>query len=229
MTVSSTSTFELDREKIILRAFNLAGVYDGGHALSGDDQAMASDILGLELDDWQNDGLILKTVSRETLALVASTSTYTLASTVMDVVVGANNMVGTVAASGGGESLVRALARHDYQTGILTKDTEGTPSHVFIERFVPLKLIFWPVPSEALTFSHQQVRLRYDMKGGNTLDLEKRAAKAIVYCLAWQLALSKGHPQRAGQIKKYAEEFKARARAADTEGGSIQMYVRGGY
>jgi len=228
MAVSGTSTFELDREKIILRAFNLAGVYDGGHVLSGDDQAMASDILGMELDDWQNDGLILKTVLRETQALLASTNTYTLAATAMDVVVGGDNMVGTVAPSGGSETLVRSLSRHEYQTRILTKDTEGTPSHVFIERHVPIKLVFWPVPTEALTFSYQQVRLRYDVKGGNTLDLEKRYTKAVVYGLAWQLALSKGKREWAGQLKGYADKFKKTANATDTEGGSIQLYVRGG-
>lgn len=227
MAVSSTSTFELTRDQIIRRACQLAGLYESSQSPDPDTIAMAAEFMGMEILALQAEGLVLGTVERTTLALVAGTKEYTLPADTLDVMVGPQNVAGTVYAGGSSENPVRAIYRHEYQTGISNKDTEATPTTVYIERSAELKLVFYPVPREDGTFRYDRQRLMRDLDtGARTLDLQRKWQKAITYAIAWQVALAKSIPmERVDYLRKVAEAEKATVRVQDNEKGAVQIYI----
>lgn len=205
-----------------------AGLLEAAQALDPDDVAMAADFLGLELLALQAEGVVLITVERPTpLAIVAGTAEYTLSADTLDVMVGPENIAGTWKAATGAESPVRAISRHEYQTGISDKTTSAAPAMVYIERGPLVKLVFWPVPNVAGTFRYDRQRLPRDMDQGNrSLDLARKWSKALMYAVAWQYALAKSAPlQRVTMLRQIAEAEKATARQQDVEHINAQFYV----
>jgi hypothetical protein len=187
---------------------------------------MASDLLGMELDALQTEGIVVTHVERTTQALVAGTAEYTLASDTLDVFVGPDNVAGTVFASGGAETPVRVISRAEYQA-IAKKDTQALPTMVFVERLASVKLVFWCTPNATLTFRYSRIRLPRDMDtGSRTLDLARRWQKAICFSMAYQLALAKSAPTTRVQfLLGESERLKALARTSDVEKGHMQMYI----
>lgn len=181
----------------------------------------------MEVLALQAEGLVLGSVERATLALVAGTAEYTLPADTLDVFIGPQNLAGTVYTASSAENPVRAIHRHEYQTGIATKATQGTPTTVYVERLAAVKLAFWPVPRETMTFRYDRQRLLRDMDtGGVTLDLARKWQKAIVYAVAWQVALAKSIPlQKVDYLRKVAEAEKATVRVQDNEKGHTQIFI----
>jgi hypothetical protein len=193
-----------------------------------DDISMAADLLGMELDALQAEGIVVTHVERSTLALLAGTTEYTLPAETLDVFVGPDNVVGTVFVTGGAETPVRAISRAEY-TAIAKKDTQSVPTLVFIERLAQVKAVFWCVPSVASTFRYNKIRLPRDMDTGTvTLDLARRWQKAICFSMAYHLSLAKSAPTTRVQfLLGEAERLKAIARASDVEKTNMQMWIDG--
>src|SRR6185295_5829783 len=227
MTTSATATFELSIDSLLRRSFQIAGLIEASQSPRSDDLSMARDFLGMELDALQADGVVLRTVIRTTLPLIASTSSYTLDNDTIDVALDPGNMAGMIVPASDGETPVRAIARAEYQQ-IVTKDTEALPTLVYIEKQATTTLHFWPVPPDStLTFSYSKIRLPRDSTtGSNTPDLARRWAKAICYQMAWQIAMAKSVPlSRVQALQGLADSFMTRARLGDTEKGAIQLYA----
>lgn len=227
MTISANSDFELTRDQLIRRAFQLSQVIEAGENPRADDIAMASDLLGLELDALQAEGTVLRTIERTELSLSASTASYALASDCIDVAVSPDNKAGMVWETAGSETAVISISRQDYET-LGNKEAEGTPSLCYIEKGQGITLYFWPVPDDSFTFRYSKVRLIRDMDTGSvTLDLARRWQKAIVYSIAWQLAMAKGiSMEKVGFLKKCADEFKFKALADDNQRGDAQLSIQ---
>lgn len=226
MAVSSTSAFEPTRDSLIRRSYHLAGAAEAAQDPSTDDTALAADFLNMVLLDLQADGIVPTHVARTTLALVASTATYALPSDTLDVVLDANNFAGTIIPSSGSETPLFAMTRAEY-VSITNKDTEATPTRVYIERLSTVSVVFWPVPDEALTFSYQKQRFARDTDtGAVTLDMSKRWLLALCYELAAHISLAKSMPlDRVRELRKQAEVLKARCRGSDVEKVNYQMGV----
>lgn len=229
MTTSATSTFDLPRDRMIRRAYQLAQVLEASQQPSADDIDMAADLLQMELLELQADGAKVIQTTRTTLDLVDGTAEYTLPSDTFDVQIDGNNFAGTIVSTGS-ETPVRAITRLEYLS-IPDKDVEATPTLVFVERLVSqVKVCFWPVPDDStLDYRYAQIRLARDSSPGTvTLDASRRWQKALTYALAHQLSLTKSaDPRTRDELKREASEARARALNSDVEKGSVQFYITG--
>lgn len=226
MTTSATSTFELSRDTIIRRAFQIAGMFPSSQDTEGDDVALAADILQTSLVELVTSGSLLTWVTRTTQALTSGTAEYTITDA-LDIYVDVNGLAGTIVQTAGGETPVRAITRSDYMA-ISNKTTTATPSLVWVERLATVKLVFWPTPSDSTTtFRYQKIRYPRDMSDGDvTLDLSKRWQKAIMWQLAAELALAKSMPlDRVQYLEGKAEALLARAQSSDRENAPAQLVV----
>jgi hypothetical protein len=228
VATSAVSTFELNRDAIVRRALQLAGLLEASAQPEAADVSMGSDLLNMVLLDLQSDGTLPTHVTRSTLDLVASTASYTLPTDTLDVAIDANNFVGTIYnPTSGTETPVHAMTRSEY-VGIPDKTTEATPTRVYVERLSTVSALFWPVPSDStLDFRYQQIRIGRDTSPGSvTLDLSRRWQLAITYDLAAHLGFAKSIPlDRRSALRKEAEMYKARARNSDVEKVHMQMAV----
>ncbi len=226
MTVSVNSNFEMTRDTLIRRAYQVAGVAASNVTISGDDISMAVDFLGAELDSLQAEGVILRTVERTTVALTSGEETYALDSDCIDIAVDPDNFGGMVWATSGSETRVTSVSRQQYEK-LSNKTATGTPTMVYFEKQATISAIFWPVPDASMTFRYSKVRLIKDADtGGVTLDLQRKWQKAIMYSLAWQLALAKGMPlDKVGFLRNTADQLKSTARADEAQKGDAQFVL----
>jgi hypothetical protein len=216
----------MTRDGIIRRALQVAGLLGSNQQADANDLSLAADILGMELQALQAEGVLLRTVERTEMTLQASTAEYDLDDSVMDVTVDPDNKVGMVWSTTGSEIWVGAVSRQEYEA-IGDKTVEGTPTLCYVEKSAPLRLVFWPVPDAEWTFRYSAVRLVYDASAGSqTLDVNRRWQKAILYALSWQLALAKNLPMdKVGFLKRVADESRLIARSDDHQKGDAQLCV----
>lgn len=230
MTTAATSTFDVSRDRLIRRAYQLCGVLEASQNPTADDIEMAADLLQMELLELQSLGANVIQTTRRALDLVAGTAEYTLPSDTFDVAVDGNNYAGSITPTNGAETPVRAVTRLEY-ISIPDKDATGTPTLVFVERLVnSTKVLFWPTPDDStLDYSYAQIRLTRDSSPGSvTLDASRRWQKAITYGLAYQLAFAKSVPQQVrDDLKAEADATRGRALNSDVEKGSLQFVVYG--
>ena len=226
MTVSSTQIFEMTRDGIIRRALQVAGLLASNQQADANDLSLAADLLGMELQALQAEGTLLRTVERTQETLSASTAEYTLDDGIIDVAVDPDNKVGMVWLTAGSEIWVGAMSRQEYEA-IGDKTVEGTPTLCYVEKTAPLKLVFWPVPDAEWTFRYSAVRLVYDASAGSqTLDVNRRWQKAVLYSLAWQLASAKNLPMdKVAFLKRVADEARLVARSDDHQKGDAQLCI----
>lgn len=227
MTVNSTSTRELTIDTIVLRALQLASLRSAQEGASGADwdaqRRMALDYLEIEVDSLQAEGVFARSVSFTDVTTVASTTTYELASTVLDVV-GDGQYLESGQTTG--STLVRQISREQYML-ISNKDAEGRPTQFYLERGATLTLYLWPVPSSAGTLTLQQHRKLGDNNDGSaTLDLDPYWAKYITWALAHVLATAAGLPvQQCGYLRSEAQRMLKIAKSYAHQRPDVQMQI----
>lgn len=233
MTVSANYTLDPQRDQLLTAAFRLAGVLDADGTLNQPDAAMGADFMNLELMNLQAEGVVLRTVERTTLVLVAGTTSYALPADTIDIDIGPNGIAGTIVPlddATGAETPVTAMTRAEYMVqNDKGSTTQATPVRVYIERAAAaVTLIFWPAPdATAPTFRYARVRLIRDMDtGAVTVDLARRWLQFVTYAVATQVAMSKSIAlDRVSWLRKRAEEMKVRLLADDTERGTIKLRI----
>ena len=220
MAVSTNYTFQLNRNDLIRRAFQLSGVLPAEQSPSADDVAMASDFLNLELDAIQAEGINLRAVSRATLALVDGTTTYTLPSSVLDVLEPAALTVGTQLT----ETPVQLIDRARYN-GLSHKTAKGRPVFVYIEKAASITATFWPAPGEAMTLTYQKVSFLADSDAANIdTDMGRHWHKPLMYAVASMVARSRNQPQgKIDSLLNECERLKRISRTFDQEHGDFQF------
>ncbi len=227
MAVSANSSFQLNRNDLIRRAFQLSGVMSAEHTPEANDIAMASDFLNLELDSLQAHGVILRSVSIATLSLSASTASYTLPSTVLDVLPNATVKAG---ASVDTETPVQSIGLDRYMA-ISDKTSAGTPSVMYLERGSSFVVKLWPVPSTAMTLQYKRVVFLADSDSAEVdTDLGRHWHKGIVYALAAMVAESKNQAaSKINSLAETAERLKRRSLNHEQEHGQAQFRPAAGY
>lgn len=227
MTVSTTSAWQLTRNEIIRRAYQLAGLLEVSQQLSGDQARQGADFLSMELDSLQNRGRILRTVETGTLTLADGTATYDLPDDTMSIVIDGSQKAGMVSLSGDAETVVTGSSRQQYEA-LPNKDEEGRPILCFFDEGATITATFYPTPDAAYSFRYVRVRLMRDSdRGSNNIDLGKRWQKAIVYAVAWQAAMANNAPMdRVGAIRAVAEAEIGLALASETDKVSSQLILR---
>jgi hypothetical protein len=206
MATSGTATFNLDINEIIEEAYERAGL---GRAFSGSDYRTARRSLNLLAQDFANRGINLWTIEEATLSLTSGTGTYTLPADTVSIL---DHSIREGTGTNQSDLAISRMNLGEF-AGITSKNTQGRPVKMYIERLVAApKVTFWPVPNtDTYTLVYYRVRRIQDsVNGSNTqYDAPTRFLPAIVSGLAYQLALKNPEMvERVPLLKQvYEEDF----------------------
>jgi hypothetical protein len=197
MTTSGSRAFNLDVGEVIEEAYERCGL----EVRTGYDAKTARRSLNLMFADWANRGLNLWTVAQGTTDLVQGTSTYTLASDVVD-------MLEMVLRRDGTDFDVERISRGQYLT-FPNKTDQGRPSQFYFNRQIDPVITLWQSPENSTDqLVYYYVRRIEDADAlVNTTDLPFRFYPCMVAGLAYYLAIKRA-PERIQILKSiYEEEF----------------------
>lgn len=219
MTTSLNASFDLNRDSIIRVAYQLVGVLGAGKQPDANQIEMASDFLNLALKALQNDGIILRTLEQETIALISGTAKYTLASDTLDV-----DDRSVYVTSGTTDLRLEQISRGMYME-LSLKGALGQPTQFYVEKTDTVSIFLYPTPDGNWpTLTLPRVRLLRDMDtGAVTADLPSKYGQYVAYTLAASLALHHGLLPRYGVLRGFADAEKERAVQDDTERGPIRF------
>lgn len=220
MTISANYTFDLTRDSIIRVAYQLVGVLEAGREPDVNQVTLATDLMGLELDAFQSEGVSLRHLERTTTTLTAGTAQYTLAADTLDVDPGTIY----VTDRSGGDLPVELIPRHRYMA-IVTKTTQGQPTQMYVEKGQTFSFFLYPVPDSSWTsITYPRIRLRRDMDSGSvTADVARKYLKALAFLLAADLAFHHGLLEKEGALRARGEAALGKAEADDTERGNTRF------
>lgn len=229
MTVSANSALDYQRDQLIRMSYQLTGLLQAGREPTAEDLSMASDFLNLELMALQAEGVILRTIERATLTLVAGTAEYTLPSDTIDVQLGPNDQFGSIIPTSGGETLVMSMTRAEYlDLSDKSSSTTGRPTRAYLEKQAAVTVTLWPVPdASAESLRYSRVRLLRDADtGAVTLDLARRWLKCVTYSTAVHLGRAKSISSEAIKgLEIQAEKLKKACLADDNQRGKIRFRI----
>lgn len=186
MATSGTATFNLDINEIIEEAYERAGL---GRAFSGNDYRTARRSLNLLGQDFANRGINLWTIEDSTLSLTSGTASYTLPADTVSIL---DHSIRTGTGTSQSDLTITRMSLGEY-AGISSKNTQGRPVKIYIERLRDApQITVWPVPdNNTYTLVYYRIRRIEDSAAGanNQYDAPTRFLPAIISGLAYQLAL----------------------------------------
>lgn len=213
MTTSGTSTFNLDFAEIAEEAFERAGL----ELRSGYDMKSARRSLNLLCAEWANLGLNLWTVASGSIVLTPGQAVYTAAdgvpSEMVDLI---EHVIRTNNAGQNTDITMNRISVSDY-ANIPTKNVQGRPLQIYVNRQISPTLTVWPVPDSSTTYTLVYWYLRRIQDTGasaaNTADIPYRFLPALIAGLAYYIALK--NPEAADRIQMlkgfYEEQFQLAA------------------
>jgi hypothetical protein len=199
MATSGTTTFELDVSDVIEEAYERIGI----EIRTGYQAKTARRSLNLLLQHLSNKQINLWKLVLTSQALIQGTTSYTLASDIMDV-------QDVVLRRGTSDTTMNRLSRQEYQTRP-NKTSQGRPSQFWIERLsTPVMHIYLAPENSTDTVRFYAMERIEDIAGSqNTIDIPSRFAPAIISGLTYQLAI-KNKPELIQPMKLiYDEELNA--------------------
>jgi len=223
MATSGTTAFDMDFTEIAEEAFERAG----REMRSGYDLRTARRSMNLMLIEWQNKGINMWTIDEGTVALVASTATYTLPADTIDLL---EHVIRTGSGSTQQDININRISVSTYST-IPNKLVEGRPIQLWVNRLLAApQVTVWPVPDNG-TYTLQYWRMRRMEDAGQgveTADMTFRFYPALVAGLAYHIAMKiPDLVSRVGMLKEiYDEQFRMAA-SEDREKASWSLVPRG--
>jgi hypothetical protein len=223
MTISANYTFDLDLAglaRVILRAAGVLGPYDDP---SPEEISEVSDLINIELKEWQAGARLLRQVERVTKTLTAGTATVTVDADTIDIEFPAYITLTT----GNGNYLVRRMTLDEYMR-VSDKTVQGVPSRALIERKDTVVMTLDPIPdSTVASITYARVKLIRDIANGATADLQQRHLKALIATIAAQVAESRGKSaDKIARLEARAANAKAVLAADSSEKGSFKFVLR---
>jgi hypothetical protein len=224
MTISGTTTFNLDLAELVEEAFERAGV----ELRTGYDLRTARRSLNLLFMDWANRGINMWTFEQGTINLIPGQATYDLPTDTVDLLehvirTGAGN------ASTQADLTITRISVSTYAT-LPNKLTQARPIQVWIERLLTPRFTVWPVPDNSQPYQFVYWRLkRIDDAGSgvNTMDVPFRFVPAMVAGLAYYLAMKLPNAMlRLDTLKMQYEEAWQLASEEDREKAAIRFVPR---
>lgn len=213
MTTSNSRDFNLDVAEVIEEAYERCGL----EVRTGYDAKTARRSMNLMFADWANRGLNLWTVKEANFTVTQGTSSYPLASDVVDV-------LEVVVRRNSTDFEVQRISRSDYAT-VPNKTTQGRPSQYYLDRQITPVMYLWSTPEN----STDQVRYYYVRRIEdadtlvNTTDMPFRFFPCMVAGLAYYMSMKRA-PDRIQMLKTvYEEEFQ---RAADEDQGRTPLKLQ---
>lgn len=213
MATSGTYSSSFPIDEILDQAILLAG----GEPTLGRDIRAARRALRLLMQDIQTRGVRLSQLESYSVSVSAtSTPLPTAVQTVLDAVVEVN----------GTDLSLEAINFSDYLT-IPRKGQTGRPSRYYVnEKRDGQSLYVWPVPTTPVTIKFYAMRRAHDPGAmANDLDTHPRYWMAIIFGLAYHLALIRD-PSRAVGLKLQYEEALDLAGGDDRERVSLRVVPR---
>ena len=178
MTSSGTTTFTLQVDDIIRRAYSRLGQ----NSPSGYDMRQARVALNLLLQEIGSRTVLLFATEQAEFATVPGTGAYTLPPDTVDVQ-DVMCIEGTLAIP------MTAYSQSDYQR-LPFKTMPGRPVNYFSDRNVADAVLrLWPVPDRVYQISYYKIRRLQDVGDyTNTLDVPVKFLPAIVSGLTWSMS-----------------------------------------
>jgi hypothetical protein len=215
MATSGTFAFDPTADDLLLEAWERCG--KTGQVLSGEVARSARRSLQLMLVDWQNVGLNLWQVDRQTFTLPAGQETLVTAAATSDVL--------EVTLSIGGTDLLLAPISRDEWVASTNRSQRSRPTSYWSERVNPRPILhFYPLADAVYTGEYWRVRLPQDVGAlGNTIDAPVLWSDALAAGLAARLAVKFAN-DRVALLK--AEAGEAFARAAGENRERVPLTIR---
>ena len=179
MATSGTTAFELDVSDTIEEAFERIGI----EVRSGYQARSARRSLDLLLQHLANQQINLWKAVLTSQALVAGTTSYTLASDILDI-------SDVVLRRSSIDTKMHRLSRNQYQTRP-KKSTQARPSQFWLERLKTPVLHIYPAPENSTDVIRFYAMERIEDVGAatKTLDIPSRYADTVVCGLAYYLSM----------------------------------------
>ncbi len=213
MTTSGSRDFNLDVGEMIEEAYERCGL----EVRTGYDARTARRSLNLMFAEWANRGLNLWTVTQASTTLTQGTSTYTLASDVVDI-------LEMVLRRDGTDYEMDRISRTDY-FNFPNKTDQGRPSQFFFNRQISPVITLWQSPENSTDqIVYYYVRRLEDADTMvNTGGVPFRFYPCMVAGLAYYMAMKRA-PDRLQILKAvYDEEFQ---RASDEDRDRVPLKLQ---
>ena len=219
MATSGTTTFNLEKDKVIERAYRRAGK----SLRTGYDLEAARDNLNLLFSEWANRGYSLWKVQNHTQNLTASTNEYTAPSN-------ADDILEMVFRNGNTDTTMTKISRSEYQN-IPNKSSEGTPTQFYVQRnLANVQITTYLTPDTTDTqINYWYVQRIEDVgKYTNTPDAPFRFLPCMVSGLAYYLS-QEVNPALSGELERRYESELARAITEDSQSTSVNIVPKSFY
>jgi len=214
----TTYSFDLNLQAIAKNAYFYAGIIGPNVQPDTDQLAGAKDLINMRTKELQSEGIILRTLTQQTISLVAGTTIYPMASSVLDIDTGHPYV------SGGGIDVPLTEYSRDQYMSLTVKTFTGQPTAFYVEKTPTINVYLYPVPDSTwTTMTLPIVTLLPDLNvGTDTTTLMGKYLRCLTLGVAADLAMSM-LPQRAPLLFGQYEEAKKLARNDDTERGSLRL------
>ena len=204
MTASLSPSTQISVNTLILLAYKRAGLLPVEAKLSGANMVPKLEhgrqLLDLIMDNLAVKGFIARTMAFHDLTVVAGESQYTLPDSILDVFEDAMYIPGPSQNQDTkhttGEMPVKQIDLATWQTLTTKGSTSPRPQlYAAFRSGATVVVKFWPVPSDDGTVRLKTVRLLGDNADGtNTPDLHRYWFDALVWCLAYYVAVDSSMP-----------------------------------
>ncbi len=218
MTASAVPYTPVSINTLILLSYKRAGLLPVEAKLNGANMTAKLEhgrqLLDLILDNLAVKGFIARTMAFYELQLVAGESQYTLPDSILDVhedamFIGTDNPDTKYTSS---EMVCSQMSLDTWQKLTTKGSTSQRPQlYAAFRSGATVVLKFWPVPSEAGVMRLKTVRLLGgNADGDNTVDLQRYWFDALVWCLAYYVAVDGSMPaEKISMLLQVAEAKKA--------------------
>lgn len=217
MTINALPSTPISINTLILLAYKRAGVLPVEARLSGANMTPKLEhgrqTLDLIIDGLATDGFIARSTEFYDLPIVAGESQYTLPDSILDVFESAmfvpSENPDTKFTTG--ELVCTQMDLSTWQTLSVKGSTSTRPQmYVALRSGATVELRFWPVPSVAGTMRLKAVRLLgSNADGTKNPDLQRYWYDALVWCLAYYVAVDSSMPaEKVAMLQSIAEQKK---------------------
>jgi hypothetical protein len=223
MTVNANSDYEFSISQIVLLAYRKAGlvtVYD-----QLDEEMAGAGRLELEalVDSLQTSGQLPRAQDFIEVSVSTGVSAYNLPDNVLHPI-GVAMYVSDIDA----ETQIMPINAEDWHL-LSSKTTTGRPTSYYTHRGgATLEVRLWPVPASDGTVRFRVHKLRADSTNGSkAADFERYWATALIWGLAYQLAMNNSQPLgKVALLKTQADEYLEKALGLARENVGFQLYPR---
>ena len=217
MSTSGTYDFSMDIDEVIQEAMEMIG----GEPTLGHEPKSARRSINLLLSDWQNRDIMLWTAETSVFTVSVSTTTYSLASSSIDVLEAVVNRDST-------DIQLERISMQEYLK-IPNKKQTGRPTQYAVrhERDNPV-IYLWPLPENSTDqVKIELIRYMQDVNKSavQTADISRRFLPCLSAGLAYYMSMKRPNVDmnRITMIKTEYEERLARALTEDRERTSLYI------